>query len=85
MKIIFCKTFHSNGIKHSDRLKNLISQSECLKRVCDSQEVNCYESRHQNFVGGGRHSSMVSFAPTLLQPRVRIPSTPSTLIPFEKD
>ena len=28
---------------------------------------------------GGRHSSVVLSAPTILQPRVQIPSTPSTL------
>ena len=28
---------------------------------------------------GGRHSSVVSSAPTILRPWVRIPSTPSTL------
>ena len=28
---------------------------------------------------GGRHSSVVLSAPTILWPRVRIPSTPSTL------
>ena len=28
---------------------------------------------------GGRHSSMVLSAPTILQPQVRIPTTPSTL------
>ena len=28
---------------------------------------------------GGRHSSVVSSAPTILRPRVRIPSTPSML------
>ena len=28
---------------------------------------------------GGRHSSMVSSAPTILWPQVQIPSTPSTL------
>ena len=31
---------------------------------------------------GGRHSSVVSSAPTILQPRVRIPSTPSMLFQF---
>ena len=31
---------------------------------------------------GGRHSSVVSSAPTILRPRVRIPSTPSTLFQF---
>ena len=30
-------------------------------------------------VWGGRHSSVVSFAPTILRPQVRIPSTPSML------
>ena len=33
-------------------------------------------------VKGGRHSSVVSFAPTILWPRVRIPSTPSMLFQF---
>ena len=36
------------------------------------------EIEHQQ--KGGHHSSVVSSAPTILQPRVRIPSTPSTLI-----
>ena len=31
---------------------------------------------------GGRHSSVVSSAPTILRPRVRIPSTPSMLFQF---
>ena len=31
---------------------------------------------------GGRHSSVVSSVPTILRPRVRIPSTPSTLFQF---
>ena len=30
-------------------------------------------------VVGGRHSSVVLSAPTILQPRIRIPSTPSML------
>ena len=31
---------------------------------------------------GGRHSSVVSSAPTILRPRVQIPSTPSMLFQF---
>ena len=31
---------------------------------------------------GGRHSSVVSSAPTILRPQVRIPSTPSMLFQF---
>ena len=31
---------------------------------------------------GGRHSSVVSSVPTILRPRVRIPSTPSMLFQF---
>ena len=34
---------------------------------------------------GGRHSSVVSSAPTILRPRVRIPSTPSMLFQFVID
>ena len=33
----------------------------------------------KELMGGGSHSSVVSSAPTILQPRVRIPSTPSML------
>ena len=33
----------------------------------------------------GRHSSVVSSAPTILRPRVRIPSTPSMLFQFVID
>ena len=31
-------------------------------------------------IGRSRHSSMVSSAPTIMQPQVRIQSTPSTLL-----
>ena len=34
------------------------------------------------YVWEGRHSSVDSSAPTILQSRIQIPSTPSTLLPF---
>ena len=37
------------------------------------------KSPHLPTALGGRHRSVVSSAPTILQPRVRIPSSPSTL------
>ena len=43
-----------------------------------------YEQRLLIFMGG-RHSSVVSSAPTILLPRVWIPSTPSTLFQFVID
>ena len=37
---------------------------------------------NKGYADGGHHSSVVSSAPTILQPRVRIPSTPSMLFQF---
>ena len=39
----------------------------------------CTMSYKNNITVGGRHSSVVSSAPTIMQPRIRIPCTPSTL------
>ena len=49
----------------------------CHRRGQDEVKMKCVNKRLS--YTGGRHSSVVLSAPTILWPRVRIPSTPSTL------
>ena len=52
-----------------------------LETICYSIAAVIYFTKNntKNTRLGGRHCSMVSSAPTILQPLVRIPSTPSML------
>ena len=52
----------------------------CHRRGQDEVKMKCVNKRLS--YTGGRHSSVVLSAPTILWPRVRIPSTPSTLFKF---
>ena len=59
------------AFKKSHNLVTLIPiQLRCVRRVIKLTTV------------GGRHSSVVMSAPTILRLRVRIPRTPSMLFPF---
>ena len=50
-----------------------------LLLVSNLRILNIYNVVSMYLLLGGRHISVVSSAPTILRPRVRIPSTPSTL------
>ena len=69
-------------------LKILGLMFNMMTKVCwDSERLNLFESGRNLFKSstkiyyswGGHHSFVVSSAPTILRPRVRIPSTPSML------
>ena len=61
-----------------------ICNDVCLKRLKRNDKrdrgwPNLLKNVH---IWGGHHSSVISSAPTSLQPRVRIPSTQSTLFQY---
>ena len=57
------------------------TSTECKPVKLCSDSCPCNECSQGNTFSrmGGLHSSVVSYAPTILRPRVRIPSKPSTL------
>ena len=66
----------------SDSKSLNLSRAFLLKAfLIDLHNVHSRKSENKMFCKkmGGRHSSVVSSAPTILRPRVRIPSTPSKL------
>ena len=70
------KTFGTNGLSvaHSPFLK---VKNKTYAKMSDFVTLNILK-----VIRGGRHSSVVSSAPTILQPWVWIPSTPSMLFQF---
>ena len=77
------KFFNNNAT-----ISNVCKSNTTLARRCNQflkQSLHLFYRRYFQStiklikVGGGRHSSVVSSAPTILRPRVRIPSTPSML------
>ena len=74
MFVLTVSSLYSNHTRPNQRiLTDFVSR--CITvQLCIQQ--HCYIKINNKL---SRHSSMVSSAPTILQPRVRIPSTPSTL------
>ena len=63
----------------SNKLPNLVTLFTCSNlRVWKRG----HKERERERVRSSRHSSVVSSAPTILRPRVQIPSTPSRLFQF---
>ena len=81
-------------IKRSNREEiNLVVKTMCFAYICcyfmpvlglwdPNPRSYVQETIHESCFRGGRHSSVVSSAPTIRQPWVWIPSTPSTLFQF---
>ena len=58
------------------------SSTICVKRLQQRKAKDLFDVGEELNREGGRHSSMVLSAPTILWPRVQIPSTPSMRFQF---